>query len=258
MDFLTIKKSSLIPDRPSNAMTGSEFIQANMNLMDPKRDANALKEILSGNIPDFYRDFKPIEITKGTNKITYLVSPDYVSIGSNEDYVRMSIPAPSAQKIANAFDCSLPTARMVYQIWEQSVNKLAPSSWGPPYDSDMMKTHRIGTHNQRIQDKLKGKDYTQLTSGHKKDIVLTNALYPNNPLNKVAIYGWIQLNGIPIQNLNPTSHFINFNDYSQGIRLIANDVMVNGELKRLQDIFAYKTLCKLVSDESPLLFQSYI
>lgn len=247
----------LIPIKSPSAITGSTFISKNMNNPRNERQANILNELLQGNIPDFLRRFVGVEVTLNEDTITYLVSPDYLSIGNDTDFVRMPMNPLTAQKIADKYDCTLPTRKMVNDIWYVSVNKLTPLPWGPPYNEDMYKTHRIATHNQRIQDQLKGKDYKQLTSGHKKDVVLTNKLSPNNPLKRVAIYGWIQPNGKPIQGLSPTSHEDTYEDYSHGIRLIANDVIVNGQLMRIEEVFSDKKLCALVSDEGILTFTRY-
>ncbi len=163
----------------------------------------------------------------------------------------------TAQKIATKYDCTLPTRKMVNDIWKQSQNQLAPLPWGLPYDGDMIKTYRIGIQNSKIQAQLSGKDATALTSGHKKDVVLTNRLYPNNPAHRVAIYGWMQLNGTAIQDLNPTSHEDTYEDYSHGLRMIANDVDVNGNSMRIQDVFADPKLSSLISDEGILRFTKY-
>ena len=251
------KDHPLIPNRISGAPTGSQFITDNMNLVGPTREANILKEFLEGNIPDFLRQFAPITITTSTNKLTYMVMTDYLSIGTDQDYVRMPMNALSAQAIADQYDCSLPTKKIVNQIWQQSINKIEPKPWGAPYDADMFATHRIGTHNTTIQNQLIGKDPYKLTSGQKKDVIITNALGIGNPRKKVGIYGWIQLNGVPIHNFNTHSHEITYEDYSHGIRLVANDVALNGNLMRLSDLFKDPKLASLVSDEVPLTFTRY-
>jgi predicted RNA-binding protein len=249
--------NSLIPARDPGSVTGSAWIQTNMDLMGAVRENNILQEFLHGNIPDFLRKFTSIAVSDGTNTLTYLVMPDVLCIGSNEDYVRMPMNPHTAQAIADKYDCTLPTKKMADQIWKNAVNKLEPKPWGPPYDLDMEKTHRIGTHNSTIQAQLSGLDPTALTSGHKKDVVLTNHLSPNNPAKRVAIYGWFQLNGQPIQGLNPVSHEDTYADYSHGIRLIVNDVIVNGTPMRMKDIFADSQLSKLVSDEGVVTFTRY-
>jgi hypothetical protein len=184
-----------------------------MDLIGAAREQNILNEFLHGNIPDFLRNFVPVTVTNGSDKITYLVAPDVLCIGSDGDYVRMPMNPHTAQAIADKYDCTLPTRKMANDIWSQSVNKVAPLPWGPPYDGDMVKTYRIGIHNSRIQEQLAGKDPHALLSGHKKDVVLTNKLSPHNPNRRVAIYGWIQLNGQPIQGLNPSSHEDTYEDY---------------------------------------------
>lgn len=251
--------NSLIPARDPSAITGSAWVQANMNLGGATREANILKEFMAGNVPDFLRKFAPVIVTDGTNTITYIVTPDLLCLGSDADYVRMPMNPLTAQKIADKYDCTMPTRKMANDIWKQSTNKITPKPWGPPYNSDMEKTHRIGTHNTTINNQLKnlGMDPFVLTDGHKKDVVLTNKLAPNNPNKKVAIYGWIQSNGQPIQGLNPSSHSDTYQDYSHGIRLIANDVIVNGNAMRIQDVFSDSKLCGLLSDEGVLKFQRY-
>ena len=246
-----------IPARDLNAVTGSEWVQANINLVGATREANILKEFQSGNIPDFLRNFIEVTITDGTNSITYKVMSDYLCVGSDSDYVRMPMNPHTAQAIADQYDCTLITRKMTNDIWKHSVNKLEPKPWGPPYDLDMEKTHRIGTHSKTIQKQLANKDPFALTSGHKKDVVITNKLAPSNAQKRVAIYGWIQLNGTPIQGLNPTSHDDKYADYSHGIRLVSNDCTVNGVTMKIQDVFKHSTYCKLISDEGPLKFLRY-
>jgi hypothetical protein len=249
--------NALIPNRDPGAVTGSVFIQENMHLTGATRESNILHEFLAGNVPDFLRDFTAVEVKDSENTLTYLVMPDYLAIGTDADYVRMPMNPLTAQDIADKYDCTMPTRKMVNDIWKLSVNKVVPLPWGPPYDHSMMNTDRYGIHNGRIQSQLAGKDFKAMLSGHKKDVVLTNKLYPNNPNKRVAIYGWIQSNGQPIQGLNPSSHEDTYADYSHGVRLIANDVMVNGTPMRMKDVFADPKLCTLVSDEGPLKFTSY-
>ena len=247
----------LIPIRDPNAITGSAFIQANMNANRTVREANILKEFQSGNVPDFMRKFVAINITNGQNTITYLTTPDYLCIGSDSDYVRMPMDPHTAQAIADQYDCTLPTRKIVNDIWKQSPVKTAPQPWGEPYDNSMMSTYRYGEHNRRIQSKLAPQDFGKLISGHKKDVVLSNQMNPNNPKKRVTIYGWIQLDGTPIQGLNYWSHEDSYSDYSHGIRLIANDVMVNGKSMRIQYVFVDTNLFALISDEGKLEFLRY-
>lgn len=205
----------------------------------------------SGNIPDFLRNFKAINI----KNLTYLSMSDYLSIGNNNDYVRIPMSPLMAQKIADKYDCTMPTKFMVETIHNQA-NKLTPKPWGPPYDHTMDDTSRYLIHNNTINKQLVNIDYTSLLSGHKKDVVLTNKLSPNNLNKKVAIFGWIN-KGSPIQGLNTNSHDYNYQDYSHGIRLIINDVIIDNTIKRITDIFKDPLNHKLLSDEGILNFTRY-
>jgi hypothetical protein len=249
--------NALITGRDPAALTGSGFIQANLSIKGAAREANILNEFQHGNIPDFLRHFIPVDITMGANTLTFLAMSDYLSIGTDSDYCRMPMNPLTAQAIANQYDCSLPTKRIVDLIWKGAANKLSPQPWGPPYDASMTNTYRIGIHNTTIQKQLGGRDHSTLTAGHKKDVVLTNALAPYNAGHRVAIYGWTQSNGVPIQGLNPRDHDDHYADYSHGIRLIANDVNLNGNSMRIKDIFMHPTLCYMLNDDGPLSFTSY-
>ncbi len=258
MDLTEVLGKDIIPIRDPAAVSGSEFINNNINLEGSVREQNILNEFLSGNIPSFLRRFVPLQIKNKTDIITYLVMSDVLSIGNDDDYVRMPMNPHTAQKIADLYDCSLPTTKICKDIWKYSF-KLDPQPWGPPYDSDMWKTHRILTHNQKINDQIKLKriNKTKLLSGHKKDVVLTNKLYPNNPNKRVAIFGWFYPTGEYIQGLNPKDHDDLYEDYSHGIRLISNDVIVNGSYMKIQDVFKDSRLCELLSEEGKLLFSRY-
>ncbi len=247
----------LIPSRNISAISGSTFCLKHVNSSRTVRQAAILDEICSGNIPDFLRNWKEIKVTDKKNCISYLVSSDYLSIGNDKDYVRMPMNPYTAQKIADRFDCILPTRKMVMDIWNQSDNKLTPLPWGPPYDSSMMSMERIILHNNKIQQQLIGKDYRLLTSGHKKDIIISNELYPDNYKKKVCIFGWIQLNGKPIQNINSFSHEDSYEDYSHGVRLICKDVIVNEKFCRIEDVLLDKELSILLSDEGVVRFIKY-
>jgi hypothetical protein len=179
-----------VPEPVVNLATGSIFIKENLNLMGAVREANILKEFQFGHIPNFMNQWAYITVTIGANTIVYGVLPDFLSIGTDDDYVRCPMNPHTAQAIADMYGFSLITRKMSNDIWKQAVNKLPPRPWGPPYDQDMEKTHRIGTHSQTIQNQLNsaGLNPHALTSGHKKDVVLTNALAPNNPRRRVAIY----------------------------------------------------------------------
>ena len=242
---------------PDSFITGSEFAQKHQNTNRFEREEDAINLIIAGNIPSFLRTFAAVKSSSGENSITYFVSSDSVSVGTDEDYLRIPLNGTFAQKLVSALNCSLPTTKIVDDVWKQADYQLAPLPHGPPYDASMMSMARIKEHSDKIQNQLQGKEVNKLIAGHKKDLVLTNALYPNNPNQRIAIYGWTQLNGKPIQQLNPKSHELSYSDYSHQVRLVSNTVICNNNVMSLQDVFADSELCKLVSNESVLKFTSY-
>ncbi len=118
----------------------------------------------------------------------------------------------------------------------------------------MVRTSEFYKHQDMIQKQLKGKAPQRLVAGHKKDIVLTNkvALRPD----KLAIYGWHQSGGQPIQPLSAV-HGYWYADYSHGIRLIAPYAKVGDQVYRLSDILRDPELAPLVSYEGPLTMLRY-
>lgn len=94
------------------------------------RDSFVLKEILAANVPGFLKKFVPVNVshidslTGKTIKATYYVSPDYLSIGNDKDWVRINITPKAAQQIADSVHCFLPTRKMVDDIYKAAVVKL--------------------------------------------------------------------------------------------------------------------------------------
>jgi len=67
----------------------------------------------------------------------------------------------------------------------------------------------------------------------------------------VAIYGWHYPGGKPIQPLY-VGHWDRYVDYSHGIRLVAGEMIIDGQTHRVSDVLKDTLLCGLVSDEGPI------
>jgi hypothetical protein len=226
----------------------------------PARESAMLNEILAGNIPSFLSaDLCEVQVEADGHQGTFYVAPDYLAVGTNEDFVRTPLNPLSAQKIADAFGCVLPTAKMTDLIWKAADAKLPPAPWGPLYDDSMLSTDRIIVHNDRVQAQFSatGKPLGTLIAGIKKDVVLTNLL--KSPPDHVAIYGWHKLNGEPIQGPPPNavSHEITYADYSHGIRLVFGTMIVDGQPMPTAAVMAHASLCVLLSNEGPIKHPSY-
>ncbi len=249
-----------VPNRKALAIKGSEFYLKAAAFNWQKRDSFAVIEILNGNIPSFIKKFIPVhtQIKALNGKLitaTYFVSPDYLSIGSDNDWARVDITPMAAQKIADSFYCFLPTRKMVDDIYIAAKVKLEPMPMFAFRDSTVtMYQHHLILEGQRRQ---RG----GLISGIKKDIVISEKINENKiPLSigteRVAIYGWHKLNGKPIQPLY-TGHLNWYVDYSHGVRLVYRTLYVNKNPMDYQDVLKDKTLRKLLCDEEDCNFYHY-
>ena len=233
-----------LPARPSTAPKGSEFVQSIAALAPKEREEKILAEVTAGNVPPFLRTFVPVTVITGTLKATYDVAPDYLAIGSDEDYFLTPLTPYSAQTIAARLGCSLPTRKMVDDIYANATVKLTP---GPIPPSPAMTTVPVFfQHSEMVRAQRRGKPLGVLVAGHKKDVVIANTVF--TMAGKVAIYGWHKADGKPIQPLY-TGHAAAWVDYSHGIRLVQRRMTVNGEPKMIDDVLADPLLAPLVSDE---------
>jgi hypothetical protein len=218
-----------------------------------ERQKAALAELRYGNIPDFLRNLKPVQLScelLGSEIVTAIiwVTPDYLAIGSDEDFLRIPLTYPSATAIANEFGCVLPTRKMVDAIYEQSVIHLKPQPL-PPGPQMRSSTYYL-RHQKKIETQRTDYLPGELVSGHKKDVVLTNRLY-RKPY-RIAIYGWHQLNGEPIQPLS-TVHGAGYADYSHGIRLVYQTVLIDGKPQSIFDILQDPVLAPVLTYEEMIV-----
>ncbi len=245
----SIGPSDPIPPRPPEAMSGSEFITDVLDLALYQREARILEEITAGNIPDFLRSFVPINVSATiggtTHNATYEVMPDYLCIGSDADFVRMPMTPATAQAIADRFECVLPTRKMVDDIYSQAAVKLAPSPIDPG-TTNITLVSVFYQHHLTIEGQRAGNPLGLLVGGIKKDVVVTPQLITHP--NRVAIYGWHQLSGVPIQPLY-LGHVDSYVDYSHGIRLVKGYMTLDGSPVSVADLLRRPDLHVLLSDE---------
>lgn len=233
----------------TSTITGSEFYKQAAAMNWAARDSFAVKEILAGNVPGFLREFKPINVwvtDSATGKkinATYYVAPDYLSIGSNDDWARINISPKAAQQIADDFECFLPTRKMVDDIYNAAIVKLEPVPMYAFRDS----TPTMWQHHLIIEGQRKGR--SGLIAGIKKDVVISGKITRDGRADRVAIYGWHKLDGKPIQPLY-TGHIYWWVDYSQGIRLVYRNIKVDGKWMDYIDVLKDKNLQRLLCNEA--------
>lgn len=243
-----------IPVRPANAPGARAFMDNVAAMSEPERDHAIRGELMAGNIPEFLRTVQPVQVNgrmaHGVKvQLTLCVMSDYLSVGSDGDFVLTPMGLTSALSVAAQLGFTLPTRRMVDLIYDQSVVHMAPQ---PLAASDQMRsTAYYRRHNALVNEQraVLGATPDVLTAGHMKDLVLTPRLW-GQP-GRVAIYGWHRAVGVPIQPLS-TVHGARYADYSHGIRLVSTVVFVNDVPKSIFDVLADLQLAPLLSDEGPM------
>jgi hypothetical protein len=251
----------ILPPRRADAPTGSQFYEQIRGLTDAQREQRIINEIARGNVPNFLRRLVPVTtsatISGQNTTITYYVTPDYMAIGSDDDFFRMPMGAPLAQQVADLVGCSLPTRKMVNNIYTAATVKLAPRPFSPN-DYQINTVEVFWLSNQAIEQQRAGQPLGALVGGIKKDVVITLRLAETHHSSpRVFIYGWHQLNGTPIQPLS-AAHEATYEDYSHGVRLVWNQINVNGTTRTVPQILADPALHVLLNDEgSPYTTSRY-
>lgn len=247
-------ESLALPPRSPEAIAGSEFAGRISSGTLQERDEQIRSEVVSGNVPGWLRDFVPVELRQGTNRATIRVLPDYLAIGSDQDYLLVPMMPATAQAIADLTGCSLPTRKIVDEVHSAAPVKLEPSPMKP--GKEMTTVAWFSNHNQIVaqQRNQQAQRAGTITAGHKKDVVITPRL-TNSP-GKIAIYGWHKRDGKPIQPLY-LGHTERWVDYSQCVRLISQRMLLNGAETTVSNVLATPGVCDLLSDEGVITFPRY-
>ena len=238
-----------LPPRPLTSADASVIIEEVAELSFQDRERRLVEEVLAGNVPSFLRDFVEIEmrgLVDGLERVVLIrVLPDVLSVGSSDDFFRVPLSPGAAQFIADRTNTSLPTPKISDAIWSASALRLVPQPIPP---SEVMTTIPVFRDHHWLIESLwpDGLSRGTLVAGIKKDVVLSPLL--ECEAGRVAIYGWHQQDGSPIQPLY-IGHASGWVDYSHGIRLISRRVLVDGVENDLRDVLEHPAMWPLVSDE---------
>ncbi len=241
-----------IPVRDPSTESGSEIMNRIRSLSAEEREEEIYKAVSSGNMPDFLRD--PVTISgefcdsQGkTHNVIYEVMPDYVAVGSNDDFCRIPMNPYTAQRVADKFGASLITSVISDNIYRSAEVRLEPFNY-VPVGHENETVEKFIEHNARIEKQLleSGSSHGKLIAGIKKDVILSSRI--DAQPGKVVIYGWHKTDGNPIQPVY-SGHIYWYVDYSHGIRLVNNQVLIDGKPKLFTEILQDPILFKIFSDE---------
>lgn len=234
---------------------GKILIQEISKLSANSRDLFVEACISSRNYPDFMNKFVRIDVetTDENGQIVkgyYFVAPDYLCVGTNDDFIRMPIQPTTAQRIADKLGCFLSTRKISDDVYNAAVIKLEPH----PLTKDRDSLYTFIEHNDIIEEQRLGR--VGLIAGHKKDVIITQRLFESPKDDRVALYGWHKPDGRPIQPIY-IGHVDWYLDYSHGIRLVKDTIYVEGEPMHYIDVMKHSVYRKLICDEEECNYYKY-
>ncbi len=249
------------PRQPGRQLGGSEFFRDVLGI-DPngdryqngvtglEREKAILRQVEVGNIPDFLRRPQKV-VTRDANGNTAELSvmPDYLAIGTNEDWVRVPITPILARAIADRYGLELPTRKVADAVYSQADVRLTGEGMvGNSRDQQFMQGNGFYLkHNQMIDRQLGGTSDGALVAGHKKDIIFSR--YAASNPDRLDFYGLFRSNGTAIQDAGGGPHDNLYVDYSHGARFVGETVVVNGQPMRYSEVLSNPRLAGLLSDE---------
>jgi uncharacterized protein YerC len=256
----TLPKPVQIPARPPGSLTGSQFMNSLTGMSFTSRENVIYNEFAKGNVPDFMRTPTKVQATfqdaNGvSHTVIYEVMPDYLCIGSDSDFCRVPMGPYTAQKIANLYGATMPTSKLVDDIYSKAPLKVAPLPLNIP-DADKVTPATFLNHNAMIEDQRtsSGQPLGTLMGGTKKDVVISNKITDPTRPDHVVIYGWHQLDGTPIQPLY-NGHSASYVDYSHGIRLMNVELLVDSVTMNVKQMLTDSKWYKVLSNETGVMTQ---
>lgn len=233
----TIRRSFPRPGKNAELLTGSQIAEISAAFNWKQRDSLAVDLFFKGNIPAFWKKFKRVTLVRADSSgkkqsLICYVSPDYLAFGHSSDWVRMPVTPMAAQVMMDKCGAVFPNAALVDAIYRQATVKLKPIPLLAYRDSSVT----MYQHHLMIEGQRKGRK--GLTAGHKKDLVTSCSLRKTPSHNRVAIYGWHQPDGRPIQPLY-TGHVNWYVDYSHGVRFVSSAMKLNGKKMQASEVFIH-------------------
>ncbi|HSF17576.1 MAG TPA: hypothetical protein VLK65_18680 [Vicinamibacteria bacterium] len=221
------------------------------DLQGRERDEVIFQELRHGSLPGFLRHLKAVRLESRDRRgviheAVICVMPDYLAVGSDDDFVRVPLGFRAAVDTARQFESILPTRKMVDAIYRQAARRLTPQPMKPT--SRMVSTQYFVEHNRTIE-RQRGDVLGVLMSGHKKDLILTKRLLTRR--RRVAIYGWHEKPGRPIQPLS-TVHGARYADYSHGVRLVSATVLLDGSPRSVYEILRDSNVAQVLTYEGTI------
>jgi hypothetical protein len=236
-----------LPARAPGAKGARAFIDHVAGLGAGERERRVESELVLGNVPEFVRKLVPVRLDPkktGARDAFAFVTPDYLCLGSDDDFVRMGTTMHTVRKVCAAARAIPPTRQLVDAIYAVAPFKITSPlmSAGAGRPEDILAHHDIIERRWRSAGGKRG----ELVAGCKKDIVISKRMLETP--GRTAIYGWMLADGSVVQSLS-LIHDERFLDYVQGVRLVDRKLWIDGRDVDVLDVLADEKLAPLLSDE---------
>jgi hypothetical protein len=241
-----------IPVRDPLAETGAAFMSRIRDLPLEEREEEIFRAAASGNIPGFLRETVTLrgefnDLNGNQHTLEYEVMPDYLAIGSDDDFCRIPMNPRTAQRLADLFGASMLTDRLSDHIWSQAAVRPEPFFYKPVGNANELVT-KFEEHNAQIEKQMAeaGGRHGQLVAGIKKDVIISSRI-AERP-DRVVIYGWHKPDGNTIQPVY-SGHVYWYVDYSHGIRFMNSQVLLDGRPADVRELLKDPVLFRILSNE---------
>jgi hypothetical protein len=271
--------------------SATDFIAKIAGEQPPKdwhaREKAIFKELVRGNVPDaiakrLVRIDLSVTVKGRTITGSVDVMPDYLCVGDDNNYVYIPMDPITAQRVAFELDMNLPTARICHAIYEaagkidkknqlNAITRDYQTHTDTPKNRAQTATAAYVEHSDAIKKRMadRGLRFGDLVAGHKKDVVISKGLHENRL--RIAFHGFYDDAGVPTEpckekgtasglpgckerpslahgwESNP--HFC---DYAQGVRLVSDDMIVNGKSMSMRKVLLDDELSALISSEGKI------
>jgi len=119
-----------IPPADAQSLTGSQFAESVLTMNRHQREQAILDHLVAGNLPTFLRKLVPVkldaELGGKTLSVTIFVMPEYLAIGSDNDFLRIPMNLHTATAVADRFGFVLPTRKIVDAIYDKASCHFTP------------------------------------------------------------------------------------------------------------------------------------
>jgi len=192
------------PERRADAPGGAAFLASLADMKLSARQEAMAAALLAGDVPARLRRFVEVTLTRRGHTAALRVAPDFLLIGSDEDFVTAPLRALVAQRVADALGCVVPTRPLVDAVLAAGAKAPLVGMWRKDAPDGWLESWRCHRdHQARIQ--RPAAPAGALVAGYLKDVVLTPSLQKKVARNRrwpVAIYGaWDASKGKVVQGL---------------------------------------------------------